>query len=220
MISELQVSRTLGVSRSPVREAIAQLVADGLVEQAPNRSSIVVELSRTDIIDLYEVREALETFAVRKAAERGVRAYGLEQLNDLLVQLQGMIDMMKSTGQKILTEEQQTQFTQLDLKLHALLVLSTQNTRMQKVVSETRLLVQVFSMRRRGHEIVALERIQEQHKAIVQAVADGDRETAAKLISRHIQQSLQERLDDFDLWTREKAMDLALAESSAKAVSA
>src|SRR5579859_7072170 len=60
VISELQLSRDLGTSRSPVREAIAQLIADGLLEQAPNRSAVVVDLKREDIVDLYEVREALE----------------------------------------------------------------------------------------------------------------------------------------------------------------
>ncbi len=46
VISELQLSRTLGTSRSPIREAIGQLVSEGLLEQAPNRSAVVVNLSR------------------------------------------------------------------------------------------------------------------------------------------------------------------------------
>lgn len=206
VISELQLSRTLGTSRSPIREAIGQLVSEGLLEQAPNRSAVVVNLSREDIIDLFEVREALEIYAVRKVAGRGLHPTNHAQLKECLDAVQGMIQHMKATGQRAMTDEQMAEFTRVDHRLHALLVISTQNARMQKIVGDTRVLVRIFAMRHRGHDVTMLEKIQKQHVAIVHAVAKGKPEEAARLLSEHIKSSLQERLEEFDLWKRERAV--------------
>lgn len=206
VISELQLSRDLGTSRSPVREAIGHLIADGLLEQAPNRSAVVVDLHREDIIDLYEVREALETYAVRKVAQRGLHPANDAQLKGYLASVQDMIRSLKKSGKRELNPEQMAEFSNIDMKFHALLVLSTQNVRMQKIVADTRVLVRIFAMRRNGHELSVLEKIHRQHVAIAQAVVKGHAEDAAALLSEHIQTSLKERLDEFDLWKRESAM--------------
>jgi len=206
VISELQLSRTLGTSRSPIREAIGQLVSEGLLEQAPNRSAVVVNLSREDIVDLFEVREALEIYAVRKVAGRGLHPTNYAQLKECLDITQAMIVKMKADGQRAMTDEQMTEFTRIDHRLHALLVISTQNARMQKIVSDTRVLVRIFAMRHRGHDVGVLDKIHRQHVAIVQAVAKGKSEEAARLLSEHIKTSLQERLEEFDLWKRERAV--------------
>jgi DNA-binding GntR family transcriptional regulator len=206
VISELQLSRTLGTSRSPIREAIGQLVSEGLLEQAPNRSAMVINLSREDIVDLFEVREALEIYAVRKVAGRGLHPTNHAQLKECLENTQGMISQMKSDGQRAMTDEQMAEFTRIDHRLHALLVISTQNARMQKIVSDTRVLVRIFAMRHHGYDVGVLDKIQRQHVAIVQAVAKGKSEEAARLLSEHIRTSLQERLEEFDLWKRERAV--------------
>lgn len=206
ILSEVQISRTLGVSRSPVREAIGQLVADGILQQAPNRSAVVVELTREDIVDLYEVREALELYAVHKVAQNGLHPTNHEELKASLGGVEKMLRKLKASGKRALDPAQMAEFSTLDMKLHSLLVLSTQNIRMQRIVADTRLLVRVFAIRRGGHEVSILEKIHRQHSAIVQAVAKGKGEEAAKILSEHIQTSLKERLDDFDLWRRTNAL--------------
>ncbi|GAA3765612.1 GntR family transcriptional regulator [Terriglobus aquaticus] len=206
VLSELQISQDLRVSRTPVREAIGQLVAEGIVEQSPNRSSIVVDLSRTDIVDLYEVREALETFAVRKAAERGMPAPSVEHLKKILQQLEEIHHTLATSGKQRLDDQEQAAFMMLDLRLHALLVLSTQNARMQKIVNDTRILVRIFSIRRQGHDLKALEIIHKQHCEIVDAVLAQDADRAAGLLAAHIRHSLQERLEEYDAYTRERLM--------------
>jgi len=206
VISELQLSRDLGTSRSPVREAIGHLIADGLLEQAPNRSAVVVDLHREDIIDLYEVREALETYAVRKVAQRGLHPTNDSQLKGYLASVQEMIRSLKKSGMRELNPEQMAEFSSIDMKFHALLVLSTQNVRMQKIVADTRVLVRIFAMRHNGHELTVLEKIHRQHMAIAQAVVKGHAEEAAALLSEHIHTSMKERLEEFDLWKRESAM--------------
>jgi DNA-binding GntR family transcriptional regulator len=65
------ISEELGVSRTPVREALARLASDGLVELLPNRGARVVEVTLEDMRSSYEARLAVEPIAARLAAERG-----------------------------------------------------------------------------------------------------------------------------------------------------
>lgn len=70
-LAEVEQSVRLGVSRTPLREALGRLTADGLVEPQAGRGLIVTEVSLDNIGELYEVREALEEKAARLAAQRG-----------------------------------------------------------------------------------------------------------------------------------------------------
>jgi DNA-binding GntR family transcriptional regulator len=68
-LREEEVARRLGVSRTPVREALGRLVARGLVQEAPGRGLVVVELSKRQVIELYAMRRILEGAAARFAAQ-------------------------------------------------------------------------------------------------------------------------------------------------------
>jgi DNA-binding GntR family transcriptional regulator len=69
-LGEVETSQRLGVSRTPLREALSRLIAEGLVRTGPGRTAVVTSLSRHDIVELFELREALETQAARLAARR------------------------------------------------------------------------------------------------------------------------------------------------------
>lgn len=71
VLGEVEQSTRLGVSRTPIREALSRLSADGLVEPQAGRGLIVTEVSLDNISELYELREALEEQAARLAAQRG-----------------------------------------------------------------------------------------------------------------------------------------------------
>ena len=66
-LQEVALSKTLGVSRGPIREAIGRLAAEGLVTVRPRRGAVVRALSSDEFLEAYQVREALETMAVRLA---------------------------------------------------------------------------------------------------------------------------------------------------------
>jgi DNA-binding GntR family transcriptional regulator len=69
-LGEVETSVRLGVSRTPLREALSRLIAEGLVRTGPGRTAVVTSLSRSDIVGLFELREALETQSARLAARR------------------------------------------------------------------------------------------------------------------------------------------------------
>lgn len=71
VLAEVEQASRLGVSRTPLREAIGRLLADGLVAQQSPRVTVVTGIDTADIRDLFELRRALETSAARLAAERG-----------------------------------------------------------------------------------------------------------------------------------------------------
>lgn len=203
LISELAISKELGSSRTPVREAAGQLLAEGLLDLGPGGGIVVTKLSRQGIIDLYELREALEVFAVGRAAREGVRPTDSKRLESLLDETQVLIRELKETGKQELNAEQMKRFAASDLGFHALLIRMASNARILKVVNDTRLMIRIFGIQRSGHKRDELERIYKHHKAILQAVIDCDVEGARKLLAEHIQASGRERLEEFDLWERE-----------------
>ncbi len=66
-LSEVALAGDFGISRGPLREALGRLASEGLVTVTPRRGAVVTQLSRQEFIDAYQVREALETLAVRLA---------------------------------------------------------------------------------------------------------------------------------------------------------
>jgi DNA-binding GntR family transcriptional regulator len=69
-LKEEELARELGISRTPVREALLMLLAEGLVDVAPNRGAAVRSHSAQDLDDLYQLRAVLEGYATRRAATR------------------------------------------------------------------------------------------------------------------------------------------------------
>jgi DNA-binding GntR family transcriptional regulator len=69
-LKEEELARELGISRTPVREALVMLTAEGLIDAAPNRGATVRSHSAADLDDLYQLRALLEGYATRRAATR------------------------------------------------------------------------------------------------------------------------------------------------------
>lgn len=213
LLSELALARELGSSRTPIREAAGQLLAEGLLELSPGGGLVVTQLTRQGIVDLYELREALEVFAVGRAARDGVRDTDKERLEGLLDETQVLLKELKSSGSLELNAEQMKRFSVADLGFHALLIRLAANARILKVVNDTRLMMRVFAIQRSGHRKDELERIHKHHRAILDAVLKRDSEGARRLLAEHIQASANERLEEFDRWEREH--HLAALEASA-----
>lgn len=91
-LMEIQVAEELGVSRTPVREAIRKLELEGFVVMIPRRGTYVSDLSIKDITEVFEVRTSLDVLAAGLAAER-ITEEELEQLERLLVEIGGYIEV-------------------------------------------------------------------------------------------------------------------------------
>jgi len=207
VVSELAVSREMGSSRSPIREAVRQLAGEGFLEQAPNRTMAVAKLSRADIAEIYEIREAIEVYAVGKAARSPLNGPVVERLRSFLQECESLRIALEKDGHPRLTERQMNQFIQADLGFHTLLLHAAANQRMLKLVSETRILIRIFSIPRDGHSAAQLIAIHEQHRAILAAVQAGNGDVAKTLLGDHIRASGEERMEAYDHWERERALN-------------
>ena len=84
---ETDISRKLGVSRTPIREALRKLEQEGLVNRLPNRGYSVVDISASEIEELYELREALEIIALTAAAKKAQKQDWIRLEKKLLKQV-------------------------------------------------------------------------------------------------------------------------------------
>ncbi len=205
-ISELELAKELGSSRTPIREAISQLVAEGLLEQNP-AGVFVVQFSREDVVDLCELREALEIYAFSKVARFGLsHVEEKERLHELVQAVLDLKEELEKSGRSALDVDQMRRFIVADFSFHALLIGLSQNARIHKVVNETRVLMRVFLMRHRGHSVADLERIHQQHRDLLAAIERQDGAETVRILTLHLQESQRERLEEFDQQKRQSTM--------------
>lgn len=222
-ISEPKLVEMLGIGRTPVREAIQQLEVEGLVERIPRKGTVVRVPNRDDIVDLYELREGLESFAVRLATRR-ISAPELIRLRTLCNQLKKTADEMVARGDSVLDAEGMRRFLAADMSFHLLLINATGNRHIMKIVSDSHVMSQIFSTTRQEHNLDVVQATYRIHSEILEAVASADAEMAAARMVRHIRRSLCEALEHFFLQAEQEPndsellMDLPLPEELLKEI--
>jgi DNA-binding GntR family transcriptional regulator len=171
-LSEVELAKSFGVSRGPVREALQRLIQEGLVRSEPHRGVFVPVLSDDDVRDIYLARDALESSAVRHIIATGNSPEAAEQL-DRMVKL--MEDSEKANDWEAVG--------QYDLEFHTALVASSGSERLQRmfstVISETRLCLGVLTAADARSDLV------EEHRQIADLVRDGRTDDALSVLKKH-----------------------------------
>jgi DNA-binding GntR family transcriptional regulator len=210
MISEASIARQLGNSRGPLREAVRRLTAEGFLRPARAGGSAVVEFSRRDVAELYDLREALEVYAAGRAAEHGLRPGELEHIARLVAEVLLLRDELRVSDEPHLTAEDMRRFVAVDLQFHSMIVRAAANSRILKAVADTRVLLNIFAIRRKGHDAELLTKIHWDHSEVLAAIVAKDAAKAMRLLGEHIRASKEERLKEFDERDREIALVHAL----------
>jgi DNA-binding GntR family transcriptional regulator len=208
-VSELSLAGQIGVSRTPVREAIRRLVHEGLLEQVPRLGTVVRAPQRRDIVELYEIREALEGHAVRQAADR-ITADELTRLTRLCDELRRLGRQLQESKARTLDAAGMRRFLAADLGFHMTLMRSAGNQRLLKLVADSRVLTGIFGTRRQEHDLAVVRETERYHRCILAAVKRRDGEAARKLLTAHIRASRDEALAHFDRPVLEQASRLPL----------
>ncbi|MEM1236869.1 MAG: GntR family transcriptional regulator [Pseudomonadota bacterium] len=170
---EAELAERLGISRTPVREALTRLEAQGLVHIRPRRGARIVGLSPGDMNDVYEVLTALESAAAGRAAARGLS-------DEALKPLQMAIDAMDAALEKSDLES----WAQADDDFHAALVIASGNKRLVEATA-------LYSDQVRRARMVTLRlrpiphRSNEDHRAVLAAIRAGDARAAHRLHEAH-----------------------------------
>lgn len=205
-VSDVAISKELGISRTPAREAIRQLVSEGLLESVSGRGVVVITLDRDDIRELFEMREALEGLAARTIAARTPSAAEIRDLRSVSSALTSLIKELEATRKQVLDEKQMERFEVADLAFHTYILKLAGNKRSLKTLAGIRLLIRIFAARRGGHSLPVLKQIHRDHSDLISAIQSGDPQAAAECVRRHIAKSQKSRLEEFDQREREAAL--------------
>ncbi len=173
------ISNQLGVSQTPVREALDRLVSVGLAERVPYRGVRVPLLRPEEILEAYVLRLVLESLAGRLAAHH-ITQDQIETLKQIVNQTQSLLTLEEMPIQR-----------QLNKRFHSLLVCASGNSLLTKIyetVSNTFPDWMLYEYLFRHPELLpsSLEREYQEHLAILEAVAGGDGERAARGVVTHL----------------------------------
>jgi len=205
-ISEVALAAELGLSRTPVHEALRQLLGEGLLEEDTNGGIVVVRQSRQDFVEFYELRSVLEEHAVSKIARRPLAGKDLERLQTIAGEIRVLRNQLVKSAKKKLDDSQMRRFEMADISFHAFVMSIAENMAALKVFNKVRYLIRIFAARHTGHNAEALARVHNEHVEMIHAMADGDVVKAVRIISQHIQTSQQERLKEYSYWEHEALM--------------
>jgi len=215
-VSEQILARELGISRTPVREAIRRLQSEGVLYQVPSSGTFVAQPDRAQLIEAYEVREALECFATGKAARKMVPKQRTE-LTLLAKKMLAAIRAFRDSGDPLLDGEPLREFLTADLAFHLLLLKSACNHSVMKMVADVHMRNRVFGYRTHRRDLHHLSWVWLVHARIARAVRKHDAKRARYWMRRHIRASLRDALAAFDkqlasqMAGRSAPMDLAEA---------
>lgn len=192
-----KIGAEMGVSTTPVREAMGKLASEGLVDLIPRAGAIVRKLGQQEAEHLYGVREAIETYAAAKAAEK-ISKSGLQQLENLLVKMKQLIGKNSALGNRVMAGELLAEFLESDLAFHMTIIEAADNPRLTKLAGDSHIHSRIFGVERFGHDQALLEEADQIHRQIFQALQEHTAAKASDLIARHIRRSLELTLSHMD----------------------
>ncbi len=185
-LMEIHLADRLGVSRTPIREAIRKLELEGLVTMIPRRGAEVAQISAQNLKDVLEVRQALDALGVELACER-ITEEGLEELKEACEHFA-----------KMTATKDATVITKADVALHDVIIRATGNERLQQMISN--LSEQMYRYRFEYIKDSSYHTLLiEEHKRIYESIAARDKERAVKEIQTHIENQLKTIMEHLKL---------------------
>lgn len=184
------LGKELGISATPVREAIGQLANEGFVELVPQLGAVVRRVSRDEVVEIYELREALEPYAAARAAER-VTPVQLEEIQRQLEIMNSLAAKIAKGSAKLASKSVVQQFEKADLAFHMLIIEATGNRRMVRTVGNSHLLTGIFSMERHRYDASVMAATCEDHRRILTALERGKPDAARDAMAVHIRNGLE-----------------------------
>lgn len=180
-LRENTIGKELGVSRTPVREALRQLELEGLVKIIPNRGAYVTGISHKDIWDIYSIRSILEGLCARRAVEH-ITEEQLDELEETL--LLSEFQIKKESGIN------PDQVAALDGRFHAALYDASGSRILSRLLTDFHNYVQTA----RKSSVVSEERARKsirEHRQILRAIRERDADMAEQLANEHILHVMQ-----------------------------
>lgn len=179
-LMEIKLSEELGVSRTPIREAIRMLQLEGLVVNVPRKGTTVAKITEKDLKEVLELREGLENFAVGLAAER-ITEDQIKVLYENAKVFEEQVRNNKTDDAEYILELAKT-----DEKFHALICEATGNSRLVQMMNN--ISDQIYRYRveylRDGE---SRKKLSKEHIELCESLKNKNADRAVELMSRHIE---------------------------------
>lgn len=181
-LMEIQLANKLGVSRTPIREAIRKLELEGLVLMIPRRGAEVAEITEKSLRDVLEVRGALEELAVKLACQKITD----EQIAELRA--------AEKEFEQALNSGDVTVYAEADVKFHDVIYHATDNQRLIQLLFNLREQMYRYRVeylkREEAHGTLLVE-----HKKIIETIANRDMDAAVDAVCQHIDNQVSAVID-------------------------
>lgn len=172
-LMEIHLANKLGVSRTPIREAIRKLELEGLVTMIPRRGAEVAQITEKSMNDVLEIRRAVDALCVELACDR-ISKEELEKLKSAC-----------DSFEKAVYGKDAKKIAQADVELHDIIVQATGNQRLIQLVNN--LSEQMYRYRYEYIKDASQhERLIEEHRIIYESIVKKDKETASQAARMHI----------------------------------
>lgn len=172
-LNQAQIAERLGISRGPVREALGQLEQEGLIRSVPYKGVFVTPLDPTYVQELYSLRIALETFALKLGMQRRDR----EDIDALA----RIVDAMRAAAKS----DDGPEIAKLDLRFHSTIIRMARNSLLERAWTPLKLGVQ-RCLHSRHRIYPSLDEVVGTHPALIEAIEEGDVATALEILEQHI----------------------------------
>jgi DNA-binding GntR family transcriptional regulator len=180
-LTEEFLSNQLGISKSPIREALNRLETEGLIHIEPRKGAYLKRLSPEEISELYDLREALETHVVRTVK--------------LTVALVAELHQSLKSQHEFLRANDRPHYIEEDVHFHAELARATRNARLCAVLENIQ--NQIWISRRNSYDLSS-STAPNHHAAILEALESNDRDAAVAAMRAHIQRVKGRLLEHFE----------------------
>lgn len=181
-LMEIQLAEELGVSRTPIREALRKLELEGFIVMVPRKGAYVADFSFKDIADIFEIRAALEGLAAALAAER-ITDEEMENMERLLAE-----------KAEAIARNDIERIVEVDTKFHEAIYQASRNKRLWSIISNLREQIQRFrstSLAYPGRSKQSLE----EHRVIVEAIQARDVAQSRQVAQEHIENAENSMID-------------------------
>lgn len=172
-LMEIQLANKLGVSRTPIREAIRKLELEGLVLMIPRKGAEVAQITEKNMQDVLEVRKALEELSVQLACERITP----EQVEEM--------KMAAEDFRKVLKSGDVTKIAEADVKFHDIIFAATNNQRLVTLLNNLREQMYRFRVEYLKQK-ECYPQLLEEHDKLIALISGGNVEEACEIMGRHI----------------------------------
>ena len=172
-LMEIQLANKLGVSRTPIREAIRKLELEGLVLMIPRKGAEVAQITEKNMQDVLEVRKALEELSVQLACER-ITSEQIEQMKEAAEDFR-----------KVLKSGDVTKIAEADVKFHDVIFEATNNQRLVTLLNNLREQMYRFRVEYLKQK-ECYPQLLDEHEKLIALISGGNVEEACEIMGRHI----------------------------------